>query len=135
MAHGRRALESVDAAIGILERLELVSRAGAGQGQARREPFDLSAALESALERLRARGSEREVTFRMRGRPAAIGDRHFAEQAITNLLINADRYSNPGAPIRVEVLRGDPIAVRIIDDGPGVSDETAGHLFRDRVSA
>ena len=135
MAHGRRALESVDAAIGILERLELFSRADAGQVQARREPFDLSAALESALERLRARGSEREVTFRMRGRPAAIGDRHFAEQAITNLLINADRYSNPGAPIRVEVLGGDPIAVRIVDDGPGVSDETAEHLFRDRVSA
>ncbi len=135
MAHGRRALESVDAAIGILERLELFSRADAGQVPARRDPFQLAAALESALERLRARGSERDVTFRMRGRPVAIGDRHFAEQAITNLLINADRYSNPGAPIRVEVLAGDPIAVRIIDDGPGVSDETAEHLFRDRVTA
>jgi signal transduction histidine kinase len=135
VAHSRRALESVDAAIGILERLELFSRADAGQVQARQEPFELAAALESALERLRARGSERQVTFRMRGRPLAVGDRHFAEQAITNLLINADRYSTPGAPIRVEVATGDPIAVRIIDEGPGIADETAEHLFRDRVTA
>lgn len=133
--HSRRALESVDAAIGILERLELFSRADAGQVQARREPFELAAALESALERLRARGSERQVTFRMRGHPTVIGDRHFAEQAITNLLINADRYSNPGTPIRVEVAAGDPVAVRIVDGGPGISDEVAQHLFRDRLSA
>jgi signal transduction histidine kinase len=134
-AHSRRALDSVDAAIGILERLELFSRADAGQVAARREPFDLAAALEAALERLRARGSEREVTFRMRGRPSVIGDHHFAEQAINNLLINADRYSTPGAPIRVEVASGDPVVVRIIDGGPGISDETAERLFRDRVTA
>lgn len=134
-AHSRRALESVDAAIGILERLELFSRADAGQVEARHERFELAAALESALERLRARGSEREVVFRMRARPLVIGDRHFAEQAITNLLINADRYSTPGAPIRVEVGGTDIVTVRIIDDGPGVTDETAEHLFRDRVTA
>lgn len=134
-AHSRRALESVDAAIGILERLELFSRADAGQVEARHERFELAAALESALERLRARGSEREVVFRMRARPLVIGDRHFAEQAITNLLINADRYSTPGAPIGVEVGGTDIVTVRIIDDGPGVTDETAEHLFRDRVTA
>lgn len=134
-AHSRRALDSVDAAIGILERLELFSRADAGQVVARREPFDLAAALESALERLRARGSEREVIFRMRGRPSVIGDHHFAEQAITNLLLNADRYSTPGTPIRVEVSSGAQVAIRIIDGGPGISDEIAERVFRDRVTA
>ncbi len=133
--HSARALESVNAAIGILERLELFSRADAGQVQARREPFELRPAIESAIESLRARGSDRQLTVRIRGNPSVIGDRHFAEQAITNLLTNADRYSTPGAPIVIDVQSGDPVAVRIIDSGPGVSDESAEHLFRDRVTA
>jgi len=133
--HARRAMESVDAAIGILERLDLFSRADAGQVHAQLERLDLAAAIESALERLRARGSERKVALRMRGRPQVIGDRHLTEQAITNLLTNADRYSDAAAPIRVEVSGSDPLILRVIDNGPGITDDVADHLFRDRVSA
>ena len=133
--HSVRALESVNAAIGILERLELFSRADAGQVQAQRDPFELRPVIESAIETLRTRGSERELTVRMRRSQMVIGDRQFAEQAITNLLTNADRYSTPGGPIIIEVRSGDPVALRVIDSGPGVSDESAEHLFRDRVTA
>jgi signal transduction histidine kinase len=134
--HAWRALESVDAAIGILERLELYSRADAGRVEARREQFPLLPALGAAIERLRARGSEREVDVAIdEGQLEVWGDRHLAEQAITNLLTNADRYSTPLAPIRVEVRSGDPVTLRVIDAGPGVADEVAEHLFRDRVAA
>jgi two-component system, OmpR family, phosphate regulon sensor histidine kinase PhoR len=133
--HTRRALESVDAAIGILERLELYSRADTGTVEATREPFELAPALGSAIERLRTRGSEREVRVALAPGVQVIGDRHMSEQAITNLLTNADRYSIPGAPIHVEVEDGDPVTLRVRDEGPGVSDEVAGRLFRDRVSA
>jgi signal transduction histidine kinase len=68
-AHGERALESVDAAIGILERLELFSRAEAGRLEASVEPFDLRSAVDAGIERLRARGSDREV------RVSAVGHR------------------------------------------------------------
>ena len=43
--HSARALESVDAAIGILERLELYSRADTGSIEARREAFELGPSL------------------------------------------------------------------------------------------
>ena len=133
--HGRRALESVDAAIGILERLELYSRADSGNVEALREPFDLAPALGSAIERLRTRGSDREVLVALAPGIQVIGDRPLSEQAITNLLTNADRYSTPGAPIHVEVEDGDMVTLRVRDEGPGVSDEVAARLFRDRVSA
>jgi signal transduction histidine kinase len=134
--HAWRALESVDAAIGILERLELYSRADAGRIDARREHFPLLPALGAAIERLRARGSEREIDVAIDEGPVEVwGDRHLAEQAITNLLTNADRYSTPLAPIRVEVRSGDPVTLRVIDAGPGVADDVAEHLFRDRVAA
>jgi signal transduction histidine kinase len=133
--HGARALESVDAAIGILERLELFSRAEAGRLEAVREPFDAREAVAAGLERLRARGSERRVDISVTGTPLATGDRQLAEQAITNLLINADRYSESDAPIQVRVEGGETLEVRVADEGPGIADELAEILFRERVSS
>ena len=135
VSHGERALESVDAAIGILERLELFSRAEAGRLEASAEPFDLRAATDASIERLRARGSDREVQLTTIGEPTVSGDRSLTEQAITNLLINADRYSEPERPIEIEIdTRGAPI-LRVRDAGPGISDDIAEVIFRDRVSS
>ena len=133
--HGLRALESVDAAIGILERLELYSRADSGHIEARREAFDLSPAVGAAIERLRARGSDRPVRVEMVDGLTVLGDRHLSEQAITNLLTNADRYSKPGGAIHVDVRDGDLVTLRVRDEGPGIQDDVAQRLFRDRVSA
>ncbi|MGH2428294.1 MAG: ATP-binding protein [Candidatus Limnocylindria bacterium] len=133
--HARRALESVNAAISILERLELYSRADTGRIEAHRERFSLRAAAEAAIERLRARGSEREVELTMPDDLHAVGDRHLAEQAITNLLTNADRYSDPGSPVRIEASDGETVLLRVIDAGPGIDDGIADRLFRDRVAA
>jgi signal transduction histidine kinase len=135
--HIGRALESVDAAIGILERLELYSRADSGRVEARREEFALGPALGEAVERLRARGGDRDVRVSMPSSDVVVlGDRHLSEQAITNLLTNADRYSTPGAPIHVDVeTGGEAVTLRVRDEGPGVTDEVAERLFRDRVAA
>lgn len=134
-SHGARALDSVDAAIGILERLELYSRADTGNVEANREPFELGPSLGAAIERLRARGSEREVRVSLGPDIRVVGDRPLTEQAITNLLMNAERYSTPGAPIHVEVQDGDLVTLRVRDEGPGIPDEVASRLFIDRVAA
>ncbi len=134
-SHGRRALESVDAAIGILERLELYSRADTGRVEASRESFPLAPAVGAAIERLRARGCERELRVMLPPGVHVTGDRHLSEQAITNLLTNADRYSVPGAPIHVEAFDEDPVVLRVRDEGPGIADEVAELLFHDRVAA
>ena len=133
-SNAARALESVDAAIGILERLELYSRADTGHVEAAREPFELAPALGKAIERLRTRGSEREVLVSLAPGIGVVGDRPLSEGAITNLLTNADRYSTPGTPIRVDVEDGEMVTLRVRDDGPGIPDEVAERLFRDRVA-
>jgi signal transduction histidine kinase len=133
--HAKRGLESVDAAIGILERLELYSRADSGGIEVQQERFEVGSALSAAVERLRARGSQRELDLSGPEQVEIVGDRYLSEQAITNLLINADRYSDPGGGIRVEVIAGDHVALRVMDEGPGVASEVADRLFRDRVGA
>ena len=133
--HATRALESVDSAIGILERLELYSRADTGSVEAVREPFELSPALGAAIERFRATGAEREVQVSLQPGVRVLGDRQLTELAITNLLTNANRYSAAEAPIHVEVDAGDLVTLRVRDEGPGVSDDVARRLFIDRVAA
>jgi signal transduction histidine kinase len=133
--HANRALESVDSAIGILERLELYSRADTGTVEASREPFELSPALGAAIERLRATGAEREVQVSLQPGVRVVGDRQLTELAITNLLTNANRYSAAEAPIHVEVDAGDLVTLRVRDEGPGVPDDVAPRLFVDRVAA
>jgi len=133
--HGARALESVDAAIGILERLELFSRAEAGRLEAGQEPFDLREAVDAGIERLRAQGSEREVRVVAHGAPVVLGDRGLTEQAITNLLTNADRYSQPDAAVDVEIDGREAPLLRVRDAGPGLPDEVAEVLFRERVGS
>lgn len=134
-SHGSRALESVDAAIEILERLELFSRAESGRLEAIIEPFDLRAAVDAAVERVRVRGSERDVRISCVGEPTVTGDQRLTEQAITNLLTNADRYSTPDAPIDVEIRGGERPLVRVADAGPGIPGELATIIFRERVSS
>jgi signal transduction histidine kinase len=87
------------------------------------------------MERLRARGSERDVRVAIGPRVRVVGDRPLTEQAITNLLTNADRYADPDSPIHVEVTDGDPVVLRVRDEGPGIADDVAELLFHDRVSA
>jgi signal transduction histidine kinase len=132
--HAARAHESVDAAIGILERLELYSRADSGRVEATREPFDLAPSIAAAIERLRARGGERDVRVAIDGAIRVEGDRQLTEQAITNLLTNADRYAEPNTPIHVQVSDGDPVILRVRDEGPGIADDVAERIFHDRVS-
>ena len=133
--HANRALESVDAAIGILERLELFSRAEAGRVEAIAERFDLRDAVRAATERLRARGSDRQVEVEVDGAPVITGDRQLTEQAVTNLLTNADRYSHDGEPVHVRISTDPVPELRVADGGPGIDADVAEGLFRDRVSS
>jgi two-component system OmpR family sensor kinase len=135
LMHATRALESVDAAIGILERLEMYSRADTETIEAAREPFELVPAIAAAIERLAAEGATREIQVSGAEDVRVIGDRQLATQVITNLLTNADRYSTPGAPIHVEVDASDLVTLRVRDEGPGIADDVARRLFVDRVAA
>jgi signal transduction histidine kinase len=113
----------------------MFTRAEAGRLEAESQPFDLRAAAEAAVERLQARGSDREVQLSVLGPSSVVGDRPLTEQAITNLLTNADRYSTADEPIEIEISGGSSPELRVRDRGPGIPDELGDGLFRERVSS
>jgi signal transduction histidine kinase len=64
------------------------------------------------------------------GLPPVSGDKTYLEQVVRNLLSNAAKYSPPGSTVEVRAeMHGGDIALRVLDTGPGFSDEEAQSLF------
>jgi two-component system sensor histidine kinase KdpD len=96
------------------------------------EPLRLSDAIEAAVARLRRRSPERIVDWDRQ--PSAVdvrADWQRLGQVLDNLLENADRHGPPGTPIRLEVTAQPDgmVAVRVVDQGPGVPASIRDRLF------
>ena len=73
---------------------------------------------------------ERRVTTEVTGAEAhASVDRGQLGRALRNLVANAVQHSPAGARVRVAVAGGDPVEVRIADEGPGIADEDLPYVF------
>ena len=87
-------------------------------------PTDLSAVVRSAAERFTLR-TGRELAIDTS--PATVmGDADSLERAVGNLLNNAEKYSPPGSPIRIQA---GPAGVFVEDAGPGIPEEEADLVF------
>jgi len=55
-------------------------------------------------------------------------------QVIVNFLTNANRYSEPGSPVTLELQREDGedgyVRVAVRDEGSGIPAEALPHIFR-----
>jgi signal transduction histidine kinase len=52
------------------------------------------------------------------------------EQVLTNLLVNASKYSPPGTTMRLTLSReGDDALVEVADEGVGIEEELLGQIF------
>ncbi len=80
---------------------------------------------------MKARSPQREFHIVDRpGLPTVLADRDRVAEVLTNLVDNADKYSEPGGAIGIEV-RADSaeVTVSILDNGPGLPDIDPDLLF------
>lgn len=88
--------------------------------------FELESVVESCLDRARRRHS-REFALTS-GQPAnVVGDPDLLARAVTNLLNNAAKFSDPESGT-IEALV-DGASVRVLDRGPGISPTDLAHVF------
>jgi two-component system sensor histidine kinase KdpD len=96
-----------------------------------REWHDPAIVVEDAIDRLRARLGDREITFvAAPGMPPVLLDAVEIDQVLANLVENAANASPAGVPIRVtaEVVEGE-LRVSVEDRGPGLPGGAADRLF------
>ena len=99
----------------------------------RREPVDLADLAHSALRSAEAAGQGLKAMMRVAdGTPPAAGDPDQLRRAVGNLLRNAREAAGPLGSVRIEITPegSDRVAIRIEDNGPGISAEALPRLFQ-----
>ncbi|HEU0245393.1 MAG TPA: HAMP domain-containing sensor histidine kinase [Candidatus Limnocylindrales bacterium] len=107
-------------------------RAGGVALQLRRfDATGLAASAAAAVGPLAARrGQQIDLASEAGHTHGVYGDRRRLEQALINLIANAQRFSPDGAVIRVRVQRRhDQTAWQVEDDGPGIPEADRDRLF------
>jgi signal transduction histidine kinase len=112
--------------------LEL-ARFRAGQVGLQLRRFDAVELADSAVASVAPLGSGRDLRFEVSvpsARPRVYGDHRRLEQALVNLVSNAQRFSPEGGTVRVAVVVvGEHVEWRVSDDGPGITPEDQERLF------
>jgi CheY-like chemotaxis protein len=108
-----------------------VSRVTTGRISLTREVLDLRAVVNSALGSLRSSGRLERHAVTVVGESAYVeADAARMEQVLTNLIVNAAKYTDPGGKIIVEIDADDDRAfVRVVDDGMGIDPELLHSIF------
>jgi two-component system, OmpR family, sensor histidine kinase KdpD len=108
-----------------------LSRIEAGALRADRDAFDLDDLVGRTIDRLRDRLGERRLEVSLDAPPVLV-DPVFLDDAVTNVLENAVKYTPADAVIRVAARQLEPepfIRLTLEDGGRGVPDEALTRLF------
>lgn len=93
-------------------------------------PFDVAEVADQALARLAPRLGARKIARRLPTRPVvALGDSILLDQALSNVLENAVRYTPEGAGMSLEIDGGDEVIITISDQGHGVPPQDLERIF------
>ncbi|HEY2544051.1 MAG TPA: ATP-binding protein [Gaiellaceae bacterium] len=116
----------------LVEDLLLVAQIEAQRVDLRREPVDLVAVTERAVDAVRPWASEKHVELEIDADdvPTIDGDERRIGQVLDNLLSNAVKFSIEGGNVRVELRRnGDGACIVVCDSGIGIPADEQGHVF------
>jgi len=116
----------------LVESLLDFGRMEAGARPYRLEPLDAAQLARTVVEEFRLEGAGRDFTIECDAPAGATvnADREALSQALWNLLDNAVKYSGRSRIVRVDVEHGREVALRVRDQGPGVSASERKQVFR-----
>ena len=124
-------LSESDKLSGLVEDILTLSRMGKSQPEKTAEPIDLREVLSLCVSEQRPEADQKGIVFRFDfdEDPVLVSIRdQDAERLFGNLLSNAIRYAESEVTLACHMDNGEA-AVRISDDGPGISEEDLPHVF------
>lgn len=129
----RTILEEADRLNRIVGNLLDLARMRSGALIPAREPVWIGDLVNAVLTRMRRRLEGLDVRVSLRpDLPAVIGDAMHLDQALTNILENAARFSPTGGEIAITAARWHGgVQIRVADRGPGIAPEDRIQVFEE----
>jgi two-component system, OmpR family, sensor histidine kinase KdpD len=131
----RESADAIEREVEYLNRLVTnlldLSRIEAGALRTERDVFELDDLVGQTLDRLRARLADRPLELDVGATPVLV-DPILFDEALTNVLENAVKYTSPGTRLRVaerELLAEHLVRLTVDDAGRGVPEEALRKLF------
>jgi signal transduction histidine kinase len=117
----------------LIDDLVDVSRIGSGKVRLRSEPLDLAEFVQAAIDQSRPliETAGHELHVELSSAPLVIcGDKVRLAQVVSNLLINAAKYTPPGGRIDLKACRdANDAVITVRDNGIGIPQEMQGRIF------
>ena len=115
----------------LVEDLLVLSRMERGVLVVDAEPLEPRRLLERVVASEAAELPSLDIEIRTEpGLPIVAGEDTYVQQIVRNLLGNAAKYTPAGTHVIVDARReGSTVAVRFLDDGPGISESSLGRIF------
>ena len=117
----------------LVDDLQELSRVEAQAYRLDLQPLDLPGLIQSVMRKLAGQYEKKDVKLEAdlpRDGLRVLADPDRTEQVLTNLLVNAMTYSQPGGRVKVSALTADHMAqVSIRDKGIGIPKEHLEHIF------
>lgn len=115
----------------LVEDLLVLTRAERGRLVVDVEPLAVERLLERVVGAIRRELPSIDITLVIDAHlPIVSGEATYVEQVLRNLLGNAAKYSPAGTAVSVRAARdGDTVAIRVLDDGPGIPAGSEARLF------
>lgn len=113
-----RMRSAADRMVRMIEQLLDLTRARSGGGlEIKREEVCLEALANRAMDELRGTYPERDLILHVEGDTSLLGDGDRLLQVLSNLIGNALRHGAENTPITVRLAGGDPLVMRIHNEG------------------
>ena len=117
----------------LIEDLLDTSRITMGHLTVAREPVDVNAVVQAAVESMLPAAAARRVAITLRLAPEApivTGDPQRLQQVVWNVVSNGIKFSPPGGAVTVDVAAQQAVvSVRVRDEGEGIAPEFLPHVF------
>src|SRR4029079_18421314 len=131
----RESADAIDREVEYLDRLVTnlldLSRIEAGALRAERDVYELADLVGQSLDRLRSRLGDRPVEVLLSAPPVEV-DPVFLDEAVTNGIENAIKYTPAGTAIRItaqEISADRRVRLTLEDAGPGVPPDAMPRIF------
>ena len=118
----------------LLDDLLDIARITQGKLQLKKEPLQLIPVIDAAVEAVRPTLDARnqELQLHLPSEPVELVADHLRlSQVVSNLLMNAAKYSDPGSQIELRCVAGDDeLTLSVKDDGIGIAPESIAGIFK-----